>query len=129
MSVLEVLGNVLWLIFGGLLAAIAFLLAGVLCCITVIGIPLGIQYFQFARLALSPFGYDVDYGSMGSGSVILNVIWILLCGLELAVAFVIMGLVLCVTIIGIPFGLQMFKFAKLSLTPFGAKIRPAAVCR
>lgn len=123
MSILQVLGNVLWVIFGGLISAIGWLLAGCLCCITIIGIPIGTQCFKFARMALCPFGKKIYYGNMGSGSVILNVIWVLLCGVELALASVVMGITCCLTIVGIPFGLQHFKFAMLALTPFGAEIR------
>lgn len=123
MSIFQVLGNVLWVIFGGLISAIGWLLAGCLCCITIIGIPIGTQCFKFARMALCPFGKKIYYGNMGSGSVILNVIWVLLCGVELALASVLMGITCCLTIVGIPFGLQHFKFAMLALTPFGAEIR------
>ncbi len=123
MTLFQVLGNIAWLIFGGLFSALGWFLAGCLCCITVIGMPIGMQCFKFAKMALCPFGKTIDYGSMGSGSVILNVIWVLFCGIELALSSVAMGAVCCVTIIGIPFGLQHFKFAALALTPFGAKVR------
>lgn len=123
MTLLQVLGNVLWVICGGLISALCWFLAGVLCCITVIGIPIGTQCFKFAQMALCPFGKTIDYGRMGSGSILLNVIWVLLCGIELATASILMGIACCVTIIGIPFGIQHFKFALLALTPFGAAIR------
>ncbi len=123
MSVGQVLGNILWVIFGGLFSAIGWLLAGGICCITIIGIPIGMQCFKFAKLVLCPFGKKIDYGNMGSGSVLLNVVWILLCGIELAMASAVMGIACCLTIIGIPFGLQHFKLALLALTPFGAEIR------
>ena len=123
MTLFQVLGNIAWLIFGGLFSAIGWFLAGGICCITVIGIPIGMQCFKFAKMVLSPFGKTIDYGSMGSGAVILNVLWVLFCGIELALSSVVMGAMCCVTIIGIPFGLQHFKFAALALTPFGAKVR------
>ncbi len=123
MTLVQVLGNVLWVILGGLISAIGWFLAGCICCITVIGIPVGMQCFKFAKLVLCPFGKKIYYGNMGSGSVLLNVVWVLLCGVELALASVVMGIVCCVTIIGIPFGIQHFKFAMLALTPFGAEIR------
>lgn len=126
MTLLQILGNIAWLLFGGLLSAIGWFLAGCLCCITVIGIPVGLQCFKFAKMVLLPFGTVIDYGSMGSGSIVLNVIWILLGGLELALGSVILGAVCCLTIIGIPFGLQHFKFAALALMPFGAQIRRAS---
>ena len=123
MTLFQVLGNIAWLIFGGLFSALGWFLAGCICYITVIGIPVGVQCFKFAKMALSPFGKTIDYGSMGSGSVVLNVIWVLLCGIELALSSVAMGAACCATIVGIPFGIQHFKFAALALTPFGAKIR------
>lgn len=125
MSIFNIVLNIIWLLFGGLLSALAWLLAGVLCCITVIGIPLGLQCFKFAKLVLTPFGKKVYFGNMSSGSIVLNVLWILLCGLWLAIGFLSMGVSSCLTIIGIPFGLQHFKFAALALMPFGAEIRDA----
>lgn len=125
MSILNILLNIFWIIFGGLLAALGWLLAGALCCITVIGIPVGLQCFKFARLILTPFGKKVYFGNMSSGSVALNVIWILLGGLGLCLGSIAMGVSCCLTIIGIPFGLQHFKFAGLALMPFGAEIREA----
>ena len=123
MTLLQILGNVAWLILGGLLSAIGWFLAGCICCITVIGIPVGMQCFKFAKMVLCPFGKTIDYGTMGSGSIVLNVVWVLLCGIELAASSAAMGIACCATIIGIPFGLQHFKFAMLALTPFGAQIR------
>lgn len=123
MTFLQVIGNIVWLILGGLIEAIIWFLAGCVCCITVIGIPVGLQCFKFAKMVLCPFGKVIDYGKMGSGSIILNVIWVLLCGIELAAAAALLGIACCLTIIGIPFGLQHFKFAMLALAPFGAQIR------
>ena len=93
-----------------------------LCCITIIGIPLGIQCFKFASLMLAPFGRDLDYSRSGVGSLLINILWIMFLGWELAITAVVIGLVYCVTIVGIPFGIQAFKFAKLALMPFGARI-------
>ena len=123
MTMVNLMMNILWLIFGGLLSALGWLLAGVLCCITVIGIPVGLQCFKFAKLVVTPFGKKVYFGNMSSGSVVLNVIWILLGGLALCIGSIVTGIGSCLTIIGIPFGLQHFKFAGLALMPFGAEIR------
>lgn len=117
------LGNLIWLIFGGILGAAAWAAAGMLLCITVIGIPFGIQCFKIANLVLWPFGREVELGHFGVGGLILNILWLLLLGWELAIAHLVIGAVFCVTIVGIPFGLQHFKFAQLSLIPFGAVIR------
>lgn len=120
---MRVLGNILWLILGGLVEAMAWGLLGVLWCITIIGIPLGKQCFKFASLSLLPFTKEVEYGG-GAGSLIANIFWIVFTGFWMAVVNAILGVLLCITIIGIPFGMQYFKLAKLSLMPFGAKIVP-----
>ena len=118
---MSLLGNILWLIFGGLLSGISWIIAGCLCCITVIGIPLGIQCFKFASLAFCPFGKQVIYGG-GGFSFLANIIWLIFIGIWMAFAHVVVGILLCITIIGIPFGKQFFKLAKLSLMPFGATV-------
>ena len=94
------LGNVLWFIFGGFLSGLSW---------------------AFAGLSFFPFGKEVRYGG-GAGSMLLNIVWLLVSGLWLAVEFALMGVLLCVTVIGIPFGLQQFKLAKLALMPFGSQI-------
>ena len=115
------LGNLIWIIFGGLLSAIGWWIAGILWCITIIGIPVGLQCFKLSSISLNPFGKDIKYDG-GAGSFILNIIWIIVSGLELAIGNFVVGLIFCVTIIGIPFGLQFFKIARLSLAPFGAEV-------
>lgn len=118
---MKIIGNILWVIFEGLWIALGWLLGGLLLCLTVIGIPFGIQCFKIAGFVLFPFGKEISYGS-GTGSFLLNLIWIVFGGLGLAASSLILGLAWCVTIIGIPFGIQSIKLAKLSLMPFGAKI-------
>ncbi|HIT86267.1 MAG TPA: YccF domain-containing protein [Candidatus Coprocola pullicola] len=120
---MSLLGNIIWLLLGGLICAIGWCLAGVLCCITIIGIPIGLQCFKFSKLVLSPFGKEIVYGNMSGGSMVLNVFWMIFCGWELAVMSAVAGIICCITIIGIPFGLQHFKFALLALLPFGAEVR------
>ncbi|HIT66742.1 MAG TPA: YccF domain-containing protein [Candidatus Merdisoma merdipullorum] len=115
------LGNLLWLIFGGLASSLSWCLAGCVWCITIIGIPIGMQCFKLAYLSFCPFGKEVYY-SDSVASVLPNVIWLLVSGLVLALEHLAFGAVLCVTIIGIPFGIQHFKLAKLALMPFGAEI-------
>ncbi len=115
------LGNVVWFIFGGFLSGLSWLLAGILWCVTVVGIPVGIQCFKFASLSFFPFGKEIRYGG-GAGSLLLNILWLVLTGLPLALESAVLGCLLCVTIVGIPFGLQHFKIAKLALMPFGAEI-------
>jgi len=115
------LGNLIWMLCGGLVSAIGYLLAGIVCCVTVVGTPVGIQCFKLAGLVLFPFGKEVCYGG-GLGSLLLNIIWIILFGLPMALHSVFWGCVLCITVIGIPFGMQHFKFAKLALMPFGTVV-------
>lgn len=118
---MKFLGSLIWIIFGGLLAALSWLLAGCIWCITIVGIPVGVQCFKLASLSLNPFGKHVEYEG-GGVSFLLNVLWFLISGLELALEHFIFGCILCITIIGAPFGMQHFKLAKLSLAPFGAKV-------
>jgi len=115
------LGNIIWFIFGGFLLGLEWLVAGVMCCLTIVGIPFGIQCFKFAELCFFPFGREIEYGG-GAVSLLANIIWLIICGLPLATTAAIIGLVFFVTIIGIPFGIQCFKIAKLALMPFGAKV-------
>ena len=115
------LGNFLWFIFGGFFSGLSWCLAGVIWCITIIGIPVGTQCFKMAGLSFFPFGKEVTYGG-GAGSLILNVLWLIISGLPLAIEHLAIGAALCITIIGIPFGLQQFKLAKLALMPFGATV-------
>ena len=118
---LEARKVLLWLICGGFLSAFGWYVTGLLWCITVIGIPVGLQCFKLASVSLNPFGKEVISGG-GAGSFLLNIIWIIFGGLELAISNALIGLLLCITIIGIPFGKQFFKIAKVALTPFGAEI-------
>ena len=115
------LGNLLWFIFGGAISALSWCVAGCLWCITVVGIPIGMQCFKFASLSCFPFVKEVRYGG-GAVSLLVNIIWLIVSGLPLAIEHAVMGVILCVTVIGIPFGLQQFKLAKLALMPFGAEI-------
>ena len=116
------IGNILWFIFGGCTLGLGWLIAGVLWCISIVGIPIGIQCFKFASLAFFPFGKDIVYGG-GTISFLTNMIWIIVSGLPLAIEAAVIGLIFCITIVGIPFGLQCFKIAKLALMPFGARIQ------
>lgn len=115
------LGNGIWFIFGGLIMGLSWALVGLLWCITIVGIPIGLQCFKIASLAFCPFGKEVVYGG-GVGSLLLNILWLLFGGLELAVEAAAIGLIFCITIVGIPFGLQCFKLSKLALMPFGSNV-------
>lgn len=120
---MSILGNLIWIILGGLIASLGWLLAGIICCITIIGIPFGLQCFKIAGLVLAPFGKNISIGHFGATGLIGNILWIIFLGWELALAHLTIGIVFCITIVGIPFGLQHFKLAQLALMPFGSKIR------
>ena len=115
------LGNILWFIFGGCISGLAWFLSGLVWCITIVGIPYGLQCFKFATLSFSPFGKEVIYGN-SAVAFIVNVIWFLLFGWWMALGNFAIGCVWCITIVGITFGKQFFKIAKLSLAPFGAEV-------
>lgn len=121
---MNLFGNLVWLIFGGLLAALGYFLGGIVLCITVIGIPWGLQCFKIAGLVLWPFGKRVsnDSNEMGCLNILFNLIWILCGGLYTAIVHIVMGAILCLTIIGIPWGKQHFKLVEISLMPFGQRI-------
>lgn len=116
-----ILGNIIWMLFGGIFTALYWFLAGCLFCITIIGIPLGRQAFKMASLTLAPFGKSIEYGG-GAPSLIANIVWLIAAGLPMAASYLIAGVFNCITIIGIHFGLQAFKMAKLPLLPFGARV-------
>ncbi len=118
---MRLLGNILWFVFAGFWLWLGWSLAGLLWCITIVGIPWGAQCFKFARLMCTPFGKEVDFGG-GIVSFALNLVWLIVSGLPLCIEAVAIGLLLCITVVGIPFGTQCFKYAKLALMPFGSKI-------
>jgi uncharacterized membrane protein YccF (DUF307 family) len=116
--------NLLWLIFGGLLAALGYLLGGLVLCITIIGIPWGLQCFKLASLVIWPFGKRVisDSSNTGCLNTLANIIWILFGGWYTALVHLVMGVLLCITIIGLPWGRQHFRLIEISLMPFGKRI-------
>ena len=118
------LGNIIWLIFGGLIIAIEYIIGSLVLMITIIGIPFGIQTLKMASLSLWPFGRDTVVHTRASGClyILMNVIWLLTGGLWIAATHAIFGVLLCITIIGIPFGLQHFKLTAIALSPFGRDI-------
>lgn len=119
--------NLLWLLLGGIVTAVEYVVASILLMITVVGIPFGMQTLKLAALAFWPFGKEVRTGERAGGClyIVMNVVWILLGGIWICLSHLLFGAVLCITIIGIPFGLQHFKLAGLALTPFGRDIAEA----
>jgi uncharacterized membrane protein YccF (DUF307 family) len=120
------LGNLLWLVLAGWWVALAYVIAGIVNMITIIGIPFGVQAFKLAGYALWPFGRVVVTTEAGYGplAIIGNVIWLILTGWELALAHLMAGVLLCLTIIGIPLGIASFKMVWLALVPFGKRVMP-----
>lgn len=115
--------NVIWLVLAGFWMAVGYAVAGLICCILIITIPWGIASFRIANYALWPFGREVvDRPGAGTGSLLGNVIWIIVAGVWLAIGHIVTGIALCVTIIGIPLGVANFKLVKVSLVPLGKEI-------
>ena len=122
METKHLLGNIIWWLFGGIAAAIEYATLGVGYCVTIIGIPWGLQCFKLAVLMLLPFGSKVSEDHSNALGCIGNIIWIILGGLIIALTHILFGVLLYITIIGIPFGNKHFMFARLAFTPFGRDI-------
>ena len=126
---MRVILNVIWLVLCGIWMAIAYALAGLLCFVLfflVITIPFGIAAFRIAGYVLWPFGRTIDRRpEAGAASLIGNIIWVILFGWELAIGHLVTGVLLCLTIIGIPLGLASFKIIPISLLPLGVRIVPS----
>jgi uncharacterized membrane protein YccF (DUF307 family) len=121
---MKILGNILWLLLGGIITAVEYFISSLLLMITIIGIPFGLQTMKLSMLALWPFGSKVEDSGESNGClcILMNILWILIGGIWISLSHLAFGLLLCITIIGIPFGLQHFKMAGLALVPFGKKI-------
>lgn len=121
---MSVLLNILWIVLGGWLVCLEYLVSSLVLMITIIGIPFGMQTFKLAMLGLCPFGCMVETTPSTGGclAIIMNLVWILFGGVWIALTHVGLGILLCITIVGIPFGRQHFKLAALALAPFGKRI-------
>jgi len=121
---MNLLGNLIWLVLGGIIIAIEYFIGSLILIITIVGIPFGLQTLKMASLAIWPFGRDtrVDIRASGCLYILMNIIWLLTGGLWIALTHAVFGLILCITIIGIPFGLQHFKLTAIALSPFGRDI-------
>lgn len=122
---MRTIGNIIWLVFGGIFVALEYFIGSLALIVTIIGIPFGIQTLKIGLLALWPFGREAVQTSSANGclAVFMNVLWILCGGFWIAVSHALWGILFFITIIGIPFGKQHFKLAGLALTPFGREIR------
>lgn len=119
---MSLIGNLLWIIFGGLVGAIGWCISGILCCLTIVGIPFGKQCFKMAQLQLAPFGKEVRSTNGSTLGLLGNILWIVFLGWGLALANIFAAFIFAITIIGIPFAKQSFKLAGLSLMPFGKEV-------
>jgi uncharacterized membrane protein YccF (DUF307 family) len=121
---MNLIGNILWLIFGGFVSFMGYMVSGLLLCLTIIGIPFGLQCFKIGLFTLLPFGRHVREvpGQTGCLSTVFNIIWIFVGGIWIALTHLAFGVLLAITIIGIPFARQHFKLMSLSFTPFGKEI-------
>ncbi|UCC87477.1 MAG: YccF domain-containing protein [Anaerolineales bacterium] len=122
---MSILGNLIWLVFGGLLAGLGYILGGLLLCLSIVGIPFGLQSIKLGVATFAPFGKEVVEGEHANSPlrVIFNIIWLVFFGWEIAVAHLVSALVLAITIIGIPFAKQHVKLVPLALFPFGRDLR------
>jgi len=121
---MKILGNLIWLLFGGIIIAIEYIIGSLILMITIVGIPFGLQTLKMGWLALWPFGRDsrVQERSSGCLYIIMNILWLLCGGIWIALTHALFGLLLMITIIGIPFGMQHFKLSSVALNPFGRDI-------
>ena len=124
---MALLGNIIWLIFGGFIAALIYYIGGLLLCVTIVGIPFGVQAFRLGNAVLAPFGKKVVEKDDGGGClrILFNLLWIVLFGWEIAISHLVSAIVLAITIIGIPFARQHIKLIPLSLMPFSHGMEPA----
>ncbi len=122
---MNIIGNIIWIVFGGLIIFLEYVIASILLCLTIVGIPFGLQTMKLSMLALVPFGKDVVHkpNEPGCLSTIMNIIWILIGGIWISLTHFLFGILLAITIIGIPFALQHFKLGMLAFTPFGKEIK------
>ena len=125
---MSTLGNLIWLIFGGFFAAVGYMLGGLLVCLTIIGIPFGLQAMRIGGAMLAPFGKHVerDEAKHGAFKLIFDIIWLVVAGWEIAVSHIVFGLILGVTIIGLPWAKQHFKLVPVALMPFTYRLSKRA---
>jgi uncharacterized membrane protein YccF (DUF307 family) len=121
---MKTIGNILWFVLSGLWMGIGYVLAGIVACLTIIGIPFGIQSFKLAGYVMWPFGRTLEESSGHRFSKgVMNIVWIIVGGFWLALGHLLLGILLCITVLGIPFGLKNFSMAKLALFPFDFSVR------
>lgn len=121
---MNLLGNIIWFVFGGFVIFLEYLIGGLLMCLTIVGIPFGLQVLKLSHLALFPFGKQVKTNEFASGclGILMNIIWIFLGGFWIAITHLLFAVILAITIIGIPFARQHIKLASMAITPFGKNV-------
>jgi uncharacterized membrane protein YccF (DUF307 family) len=121
---MKILGNLIWLVFGGFEIFLEYMVAGLILCVTIVGIPFGLQAFKLGILALWPFGQTIQYKQFAPGclSTLMNLIWFICGGIIISLTHLFFGIILCLTIVGIPWGKQHFKMTTLALAPFGRMV-------
>lgn len=123
---MSLLGNIIWLIFGGFFAALGYIFGGILLCLTIVGIPFGLQSIRLGVATLAPFGKEVVVSeNEGPVALLFDVIWIVLFGWEIAIAHLVSAVLLSITIVGIPFAKQHVKLIPVAVFPFQRDLRPA----
>jgi uncharacterized membrane protein YccF (DUF307 family) len=124
LKTMSFIGNIIWIVFGGIFIFFQYIFGGIVLCLTIVGIPFGIQCFKFAIVGLAPFGVKITDTSSNIGclSTIMNIIWLIFGGFWIVLTHLLFGLLFCITIVGIPFGLQHFKLMNLAFSPFGKSI-------
>ncbi len=118
---MTLIGNVIWVVFGGFVLFLEYVLCGLVLCITIVGIPFGIQCFKLAVVSLAPFGVEFTNKEVSSGCLytLFNILWAIFAGIWIALTHLVFGVLFCISIIGIPFGMQHFKLMNVAFTPFG----------
>lgn len=122
---MSLIGNLLWIFLGGgIFVSLCYLIGGIVLCLTIVGIPFGVQCFKLAWMALVPFGKAIDSSGSAKGllAILLNILWLVCGGLEAALVHLVFAFLCAITIIGLPFAKQHMKLLRLALVPFGAKI-------
>lgn len=121
---MKTIGNIIWFVFGGFMIALEYFIAGFLLMITIVGIPFGLQSFKLGVLAIWPFGSEVIPSANSSGclNLVMNIIWIIIGGIPITLTHLFWGILFCITIVGIPFGMQHFKMIPLAFCPFGKQV-------
>ncbi|RZK41624.1 MAG: YccF domain-containing protein [Pedobacter sp.] len=121
---MSLIGNIIWIVFGGIFIFFQYIFGGLVLCLTIVGIPFGIQCFKFAIVGLAPFGVRITNNSSDIGclSTVMNLIWLVFGGIWIVLTHLLFGVLFCITVVGIPFGLQHFKLMNLAFSPFGKSI-------